>query len=139
MPHRSLCRFASLVGALFCLLLVVPGVARAVEAKLLLHARQRTEAQPDSGQFDVVNKPLTWDANQTAIVICDMWDKHWCAGATRRVAEMAPRMNAVVRAARDRGVLIIHCPSGCMEAYQDTPMRKLAAQASPFEIGRAHV
>ena len=133
MPHRSLCRFASLVGALFCLLLVVPGVARAVEAKLLLHARQRTEAQPDSGQFDVVNKPLTWDANQTAIVICDMWYKLWCAGATRRVAELAPRMNAAVRAARDRGVLIIHCPSGCMEAYQDTPMRKLAAQASPVE------
>ena len=58
-----------------------------------------------------------------------MWAKHWCAGATGRVGEMAPRMNAVVEAARKKGCLIIHCPSGAMKLYAETPMRKLAMSA----------
>ncbi|MFH1084139.1 MAG: protein-signal peptide and transmembrane prediction, partial [Chloroflexota bacterium] len=50
-------------------------------------------------------------AHQAAIIICDMWDNHWSRGAAERVAAMAPRMDAVLRAARDRGVHIIHAPS----------------------------
>jgi len=49
------------------------------------------------------------------------------------VAEMAPRMNEVVKAARDMGMLIIHCPSDTMEFYRDHPGRKLAQQAPPVE------
>ena len=59
-----------------------------------------------------------------------MWDKHWCEGSTRRVGEMAPRMNEVVRKARAQGVTIIHCPSDTMKFYDGTPGRKLA-QAAP--------
>src|SRR5207245_1080306 len=51
-------------------------------------------------------------------------------GATQRVGEMAPVMNEVIRAARARGVLIIHAPSETMSFYQDTPQRK-RAQAAP--------
>ena len=36
----------------------------------------------DLGGFQVTEKSLTWNPKETAIVICDMWDKHWCAGAT---------------------------------------------------------
>src|SRR5215212_3353058 len=50
-------------------------------------------------------------ANKTAIVICDMWDKHWSRGASERVDAMAPTMNQVLSAARKRGVHIIHAPS----------------------------
>ena len=42
---------------------------------------------------------------------------------------MAPRMNDFVTALRQRGVLIIHCPSSGVKYYQDTPMRLLAQQA----------
>ncbi|HKQ40384.1 MAG TPA: PVC-type heme-binding CxxCH protein [Verrucomicrobiae bacterium] len=80
------------------------------------------------------------DPRGTAIVICDMWDQHWCKGATERVAEMAPRMNEVVNAARERGIFIIHAPSETMEFYKDTPQRKRALEApvakAPAEIGR---
>src|SRR5688572_14092566 len=76
---------------------------------LVLHARARVRTEtPD--QFAVSDKVLQWNAKKTAIVICDMWNEHWCRGATRRVAEMAPRMNEVIQAARQKGVLIIHCP-----------------------------
>jgi nicotinamidase-related amidase/type 1 glutamine amidotransferase len=42
---------------------------------------------------------------------------------------MAPRMNEVIAKARDRGVFIIHAPSGCMDAYKDNVMRKQALAA----------
>ncbi len=80
--------------------------------------------------------PRTIPADQTAIIICDMWDRHWSRGASERVAQMAPRMNAVVAAARERGVQIIHAPSGTMDAYSDTVARhkiRLAASVEPPE------
>src|SRR5690606_19870350 len=54
---------------------------------------------------------------------------HWCESATERVAEMAPVMNEVLTAARNKGVLIIHAPSGTLETYKDTPQRKRAMEA----------
>ena len=83
-----------------------------------------------------------WEAQKTAIIICDMWDHHWCQGASARVAEMAPTMNRVIQLARARGVFIIHAPSETMKAYQDTPQRRLAQQAPtappPSDLGRWH-
>jgi len=55
-----------------------------------------------------------------------MWDKHWCAGATDRVAEMAPVINNVITIAREKGVLIVHAPSDCIDYYKNYPGRKLA-------------
>jgi nicotinamidase-related amidase len=60
-----------------------------------------------------------------------MWDDHWCKGAARRVAEMAPALNDTVNAARAKGVFIIHAPSSVTAFYKDTPQRK-RAQAAPF-------
>jgi len=105
-------------------------VPAAASPTLELHARSRRETTTGSGEFRVIEQRLRWDAKKTAIVICDMWDQHWCQGATARVGEMAPRMNEVVKAARQRGVFIIHCPSGTLGFYKDTPQRKLA-QAAP--------
>ena len=72
----------------------------------------------------VVNEIQHWDPRQTAIIICDMWDKHWCKGATARVAEMAPRLNEVLNIARSKGVLIVHAPSDCIDYYKNHPARK---------------
>jgi putative heme-binding domain-containing protein len=96
--------------------------------ELDLHARTRVKAAGSDG-WHIVDKQLAWDGQKTAVIICDMWDTHHCQGAARRVAEMAPRMNEVVAAARRQGALVIHCPSGCLDAYKDTPQRKLAQQA----------
>ncbi|NND96876.1 MAG: cysteine hydrolase family protein [Pirellulaceae bacterium] len=115
-----------------CFLLFVCVAKSASAESLTLHTRaQETNGNKARPQFVTVEKSLQWDAAKTAIVVCDMWDKHWCDGATRRVAEMAPRMNEVITAARKRGVLIIHCPSSCLDFYKDTPMRSLAQSAPP--------
>lgn len=70
------------------------------------------------------------DPKHTAIILCDMWDKHWCKGATQRVGELAPRIAKVVDQARRQGVLIIHAPSETMGFYQDAPQRR-AIQVLP--------
>jgi nicotinamidase-related amidase len=82
-----------------------------------------------SVKFKVVEKRLAWDAKKTAVIICDMWDDHWCKGAAARVAEMAPAMNKVVKEARRQGMFIIHAPSTCVDFYKDTPQRRRAIEA----------
>jgi nicotinamidase-related amidase len=121
------------------LVLAAVAPARGADAKpdvpqtLSLQARSRVEEPPGSWQYRPVTKTLRWDPAKTAVVVCDMWDKHWCTSASARVAEMAPRMNEFLKAARRRGMLVIHCPSGTMDFYKDTPQRKLALAAPKVE------
>ncbi len=61
---------------------------------------------------------------EIALVICDVWDRHWCRGAAERLEVMLPRMNAVASAARHQGVLIVHAPSDTMEFYRNAPARQ---------------
>ncbi|MBL8792919.1 MAG: hypothetical protein JNM56_03370, partial [Planctomycetia bacterium] len=85
--------------------------------KLILNLRTRIDYAGDGSRWHVLYRQTEWNPKQTAVVICDMWDKHWCACSTKRVGEMAPRMNEVVSALREKGALIIHCPSDTMEFY----------------------
>ena len=111
-------------------------VAGADAKPMALKMRKRVEVAPETGRYHTLTTPTEWDPQKTAVVICDMWDKHWCPNSTVRVAEMAPRMNEVVKAARSRGVFVIHCPSDTMEFYKDTPQRKLAQSAPKVETKR---
>ncbi len=111
-------------------LLSIAMTTAASAADLELKLRSRVETAKGSGQFKVVTTTEHWDPHKTAVVICDMWDRHWCKAAAARVAEMAPRMNQVVSKLRDQGVLIVHCPGETMGFYADHPARK-AAQAAP--------
>jgi nicotinamidase-related amidase len=105
-----------------------------VPGTLSLQARSRTK----EGKVSV--KDLRWPVAKTAIIICDMWDAHTCAMSAQRVAQMAPRMNEVVNAARGHGVMIIHSPSDTMAFYEGTPWRQRMIEApkadSPFPIIR---
>jgi nicotinamidase-related amidase len=77
----------------------------------------------------VVDKDVEWKASETAIIVVDMWNKHWSWGATERVNIMAPRMNLVVKSARAKGVTIIHAPSDTMDFYKYHPARLNATSA----------
>ena len=95
-----------------------------VPGTLSLRARRRTEQPSGPGKSRVSERVLRWEVAQSAIVICDMWDTHTCNLSAQRVAVMAPRMNAVVSAARSLGVTIIHAPSDTMKYYEGTPGRR---------------
>ena len=112
------------------LLALLPGIASltvsAAAGTLSVPARTRI---PTEHGMEIRIAPQQWDTTQTALIVCDFWDSHHCGNAVKRVNEMAPRMAAVVEAARQQGVLIIHAPSDCMEHYKDHPARQRAMQA----------
>ncbi len=96
-----------------------------------LHLKLRTRIQPfrASDSWTPAEFEETFPSTKTAIIITDMWDKHWCRGATGRVGEIARRMEPLLNKARASGVLIIHAPSETMSFYAGTPGRKLAQDA----------
>lgn len=126
----SPCSGLPALWALAALLVAAPPAAA---APLALHTRARTRSTADTNRWEVREAAATWEASRTAVVVCDMWDKHHCPDATERVGEMAPRMNQVLHAARKQGALIIHCPSDTMDFYRDHPGRKLAQSAPKVE------
>jgi nicotinamidase-related amidase len=101
------------------------------QTPLQLQLRRRVGASKDNGQYKIENRRERWNPDETAIIICDMWDDHTCRGAAARVAEIAPAIGRTVKAAREQGVFIIHAPSGCMSFYEGTPQRDRALEATP--------
>ena len=119
------------LGSSLLLLAVIPGLEGA-DGQMQLTLRSRVMAKGNAAaEYKVVEKKAVWDAKKTALIICDMWDDHWCKSAARRVSELAGPMNDVVNAARDQGVFIIHAPSTVVAFYHDTAQRK-RAQTAPF-------
>ena len=96
-----------IMGAL--LMIAQPVGGEAVELRLQSRG-------PDGKAGD---RPSAWDPKKTAVIVCDMWDLHHCLNAVRRETEMAPRAEAFLKAARARGMLIIHAPSDCMKPYEE--------------------
>jgi nicotinamidase-related amidase len=89
-----------------------------------LPLRTRVELFKGSDVWEEVRLVREIPVAETAVIICDMWDKHWCAGATRRVDELVRKMAPVVDRARERGIQIIHSPSETMEFYKHYPQRR---------------
>jgi nicotinamidase-related amidase len=116
------------------LFLMIALHSAAAASTINLQLRSLQESAPDRGDWQHIEQSVRWDPAHTAVVICDMWNQHWCQGATARVAEMAPRMNQVVSSLRDRGVLIIHCPSETMDFYRDHPGRRLAQNVPKADL-----
>jgi nicotinamidase-related amidase len=96
------------------------------DRELHLHLRRRVLQQDAHGcnYWEVITTERVIPANETALLLCDVWDQHWSRGATERVNAMVPRMNEVVKAAREKGVQIIHAPSDTMDFYAGTPARQ---------------
>lgn len=106
-----------IAAAAFALTAAVSGVVN-------LHVRTRVELFKGSGDWRAANVDYPLEPKKTAIILCDLWDKHWCHGATERVGKLAPKVEAVVKRLRAAGILVIHAPSETMDFYKDSPERK---------------
>src|SRR3954469_24685360 len=104
------------------LLVLAPLSARA--ADIAVDLRSRVELFKGTADWQEVHIQKTLPAQATAVIVCDMWDKHWCSGATARVNVIAKQMAPFLEAARKRGIQIIHAPSETMAFYEDMPQRK---------------
>lgn len=99
------------------------------EGRLTLPLRARVNLFKAVDEWEEVVLPTALPLARTALLLCDVWDRHWCAGANRRLAAMLPRMNEVVQVCRAVGMQIIHSPSDTMGAYDGTPFRRRAQLA----------
>lgn len=106
-----------------------------VPGRLKMHLRRRVATTKNGRETKPVTQQAEWEAAKTVIIICDMWDGHYCKSSAQRVDAMAPKMNRVITAARNHGVMIIHAPSGTLKYkdYVDSPYRKRMQQARAFE------
>ena len=90
----------------------------------------------DDGEHNVwetIVQERVLPAQRTALLLCDIWDKHWSRGARERLEVMIPRMNALVSAVRDAGGQIIHAPSDTMDYYVDSPARARTRALPPVQ------
>jgi len=100
---------------------------------VLLTLNLRTRAAEGAGRGPAaVQRPGALETAATALLICDMWDDHWCRSAARRYDTLAARMNPVIGTARARGVQIIHAPSDCMDYYAGAPQRRRIQAITPI-------
>jgi len=111
-----------------------PPERRRPQGTLCFPLRTRVETFKGSGVWDEVTIEKELPIAETAVLICDMWDKHWCRGATERCEAIAKKMAPVVNAARAKGVQIIHCPSETMHFYADWPQRRRMMLAPPVPL-----
>ncbi|NBP25820.1 MAG: hypothetical protein EBU81_15005, partial [Proteobacteria bacterium] len=116
--------------ALLCLVGCATSGERSVKpSAMTLHLRSQTVGP--SGTLVAQERVETWDPRRTAIIVCDLWDDHWCKSASARVGELVEPLNRTLDAARKQGVFVIHAPSSVTAFYQGTPARELARKA-PF-------
>jgi nicotinamidase-related amidase len=109
------------VVGLLCCLCMLSGTPAGEEAHLVL--RSRVEAFKGSGDRKPVAIDFNLPVSKTALILCDMWDRHWCDTASQRVDALAKKISPVVDMAREKGVLIIHAPSDTMDFYKTQPER----------------
>ncbi|MBI2929595.1 MAG: isochorismatase family protein [Verrucomicrobia bacterium] len=121
--QRAPSRFLFLVATFLAVWLAGSALSAAATFDPRLQSRD-----PKTGA--VVLNPATLDPKKTAIVVIDMWDRHWCKTYTARVGNLVPRMNETVAAARQLGIQIVWAPSDVLDFYKDSPQRK-AMQAIP--------
>jgi len=117
------------VLALFAVSAFAPGSVPSGSTDTQLQLRTRIQPFHGDGPWTEAYFDGNIVNSRTAIIITDMWDKHWCAGATNRVAKIAEKMEPVLEQARRAGILIIHAPSDTMNFYANTPGRLLAENA----------
>ena len=89
-----------------------------------LGLRRRVEPERGSGPWQEVSVRRSITPAKSAVLVCDVWDAHWCRTAAERSADLACRIDELTRAARSAGARIVHSPSGTLEYYEGTPQRQ---------------
>ncbi len=104
--------------------------------QLMISMQERVYNDPDIVPGTLIVRTQQWKPEETAVIVCDMWDTHWCKGAAARVNELVGPMNEVLKIARDKGVFIVHAPSDIVDYYEGTPQRALGKSHPDKEAER---
>ena len=106
----------------------------AMSDDFVLSLRRQEKSETNDHQFARITKAELWSPAETAVIVCDVWDKHHSLNAVRRMEEFLPRMNEVLKEARRKGSIIIHSPSDCMAAYEGHAARRRAIETAAAKV-----
>lgn len=86
------------------------------------------------------SEQVEWDLNSAdfAVVVVDVWSRHWCASFTETVNAMAPAIGRFVDRMREAGATVVHAPGGIRNQFTDSTayLRGQKLPVSPLpEIG----
>ena len=99
----------------------------------VLGLRSRVETHKGSGIWREVSVQRPIAPSRSAVLVCDVWDAHWCRTAAKRSALLAGRSDELLRDARSAGARIVHSPSDTLERYESTPQRQRMRSLPPVE------
>jgi nicotinamidase-related amidase len=98
--------------------------------------RSRQQLFRGSNEWNEVRSDYRFDPAKSAIIVCDMWDRHWCSGANKRVAALVKRMEPFLEDARRHGMVVVHAPSDTMAYYEHAPQREKMLELPHFDPPR---
>jgi nicotinamidase-related amidase len=99
-----------------------------------LELRTRVQAYKAASEYREVAFTEKVNLAECAVVLCDIWDKHWCDNATKRCDVIAKEVAVVVDAMRKKGAFIVHCPSDTMDFYKTMDARHRMKEFSNVEF-----
>jgi CBS-domain-containing membrane protein len=81
----------------------------AMSDDFVLSLRRQEKSETSDHQYVRTTKAETWSPAETAVIVCDVWDKHHSINAVRRMEERRVNQLPVVDATRRLvGALHIH-------------------------------
>jgi nicotinamidase-related amidase len=90
----------------------------------LLKVRSRVQLFRGAAQWNEVTVDYRFNPAKSAVIICDMWDKHWCTGANVRIAALVKKLEPFLEEVRRKGMIVVHAPSETMAYYAHAPQRE---------------
>ncbi len=72
----------------------------------------------------ILYRTETYKGRDMAIIVMDIWDKHWCSSITQKLEALIPGLNKTLEAARELGIQVIFAPSEVVSFYDSYPQRQ---------------
>ncbi|MEI6514322.1 MAG: hypothetical protein WCO51_13770, partial [bacterium] len=101
---------------------------------LTLHSQELRVDEKGYNQWFAMEESADWPIEETALLLCDVWNQHWSRSATERLDALAPQMNEVVKAARSKGMPVVFAAADITGFYRGTPARQKMIDAPPIEV-----
>jgi hypothetical protein len=96
-----------------------------MDANYTFWLRRREIISPEGfSDWVIREEAVSCPPAELAVIIVDLWDTHWSAGAAFRSGLLARRIQDAVCRVRERGGLIVHAPSDTMAFYEAAPARE---------------
>ena len=123
-------RSSILVWGVLAMVLFIESAPIAIGQNSEVYRLAKRTIHQEGDRMVRTESPAVWDPKKTAVIVCDVWDYHHSINAVRRLEEMLPSMDSLLRTARQSGSVVIHSPSDCMPGYDGHPAR-LRAKNTP--------